>query len=179
MKNSKFKIALTTFDKWVEIISLLLIVVLWIATAYIYTAFTGIIPIHFDEDGNPDNYGSKAAIFLLPIIGTAVFILLTALNKYPLIFNYSVTITDENRKYQYQNAIRMLRCLKLSIAIICTIITIEMYLSGSKKTYITGSWFLIMIFLVINIPVAYFIMRMFMKPKAPTQNNAIDGPQKN
>lgn len=152
---------------------------MWIAAIYAYTFLPEIIPIHFDGSGIANGYGNKATMFLLPVIGTAIFILVTVLSKYPQIFNYTVRITDQNKQYQYKNTTRMLRCLKLSIAIIFIVIVIDMYLSGTKKMDGLGSWFLIMVFSIINIPVAYFISRMFAKPKAATQNLPADGSQKN
>lgn len=79
--------------------SLALIIILWSYTIYNFKKLPKIIPIHFDLEGKPDNYGAKYFIFLLPIIGILIYFFLSYNIKE--INNYPVKITQENREIQY------------------------------------------------------------------------------
>ncbi len=171
--GSSTKVALTTFDKSVEAIAIVLLVTMWLAAIYGYIQAPDIVPIHFNGSGEPDGFGSKATIFLMPAIGSALYALITFINQYPQIFNYPVTITDENRQRNYQYATRMLRILKLCLLLIFNYSVIEIYLASVHKTEGLGRWTLFIIIFLVNVPLIYFIVKMVTKPKAP--NNLIDG----
>jgi hypothetical protein len=92
----RIKIPLDTFDYIVETKSLLGVVASWLLLfALDFTSF-----------------------FLIPcIVVTTVYLLLTWLTQYPHIFNYPVTITQQNAFRQYVLAIRLLRFLKLVVVL--------------------------------------------------------------
>ena len=57
--------------------SIALVIVLWSYTILNFKKLPEIIPIHFDLEGKPDNYGAKYFIFPLPIIGTLIYFFLS------------------------------------------------------------------------------------------------------
>ncbi len=73
------------------------------------------IPIHFGFSGQPDAWGDKLTIWLLPAVAAFIFALLTAVSRYPHTFNYSVRITEENARRQYLLARSLLVWLKAEI----------------------------------------------------------------
>ena len=73
------------------------------------------IPTHFDFAGNPNAYGSKATLLLLPIISTCVAALLALLTRFPHMYNYPWPITLENASRQYLLARKFLRIVMLEI----------------------------------------------------------------
>jgi uncharacterized membrane protein len=73
------------------------------------------IPIHFGFSGQPDAWGDKLTIWLLPAVAAIIFAVLTAVSRYPHTFNYSVRITDENARRQYLLARSLLVSLKVEI----------------------------------------------------------------
>lgn len=79
--------------------SISLILILWIYTLLKYSKLPKIIPIHFGFDGNPDNFGSKYFIFLLPILALLLYFFLGYNVKE--INNYPVEITKENKDAQF------------------------------------------------------------------------------
>ncbi len=50
---------------------------IWIYSLYCYKIFPESIPVHFNFSGEPDSYGSKLTLVLLPIISTFVFFVLS------------------------------------------------------------------------------------------------------
>lgn len=138
----KLIIEITTADQILEILSWLVLLFLWGLVIYFYSNLPQIIPIHFNASGRANGFGSKGTLFLLPVIGTALFIGLTALNKVPHIFNYPTAITSENALKQYTNATRVLRFVKLIILIIFTEIVWATIATATGKANGLPSWFL-------------------------------------
>ncbi len=121
----KIKIKLTSFDKVIELLAWIAVLGIWIITLSNYMALPKTIPIHYNLHGEADGFGNKANILLLPIIATLMFIGMTILNKYPHIFNYPGTITEQNALRKYTNATRLLRIVKLITVIIFGLIVLK------------------------------------------------------
>lgn len=102
----------TQLDKAVETTGLVLLILLWLITMIAFFTLPETIPTYYNASGQVDNYGSKTSLFILPAIASIIFIGITKLNKYPDIFNYTVTIKQANAESQYTVATRMLRILK-------------------------------------------------------------------
>ena len=73
------------------------------------------IPIHFGLGGQPDALGDKVMIWMLPAVAAIIFVVLTAVSRYPHTFNYPVRITHENARRQYLLARSLLVWLKAEI----------------------------------------------------------------
>ena len=67
------------------------------------------IPTHFDLYGQPNAYGSKAALLIYPGVALGITLLFQALCHYPWLFNYPVRITEENAMRQYRRGRLLLR----------------------------------------------------------------------
>ena len=72
-----------TLIRWTFV--LVIISIPWIYLAIIWNSLPDTIPVHFGLDGIPDRFGQKSEIFFIPIIMTAisllVFLLLTNIYK--------------------------------------------------------------------------------------------------
>jgi uncharacterized membrane protein len=159
-KRPKIKIELTLTDKLVEKSGWILLILSWCLAIYSYITLPEIIPIHFDISGTVNGYGNKVAVLLVPVIGTGVFIGLSILNNYPEIFNYPRKITEENALGNYTNATRMLRYLKLAIALVFTIAVIMMNRSAQGHT--EGFVMILPVVLgLIFIPLIFFTIKFF------------------
>jgi hypothetical protein len=73
------------------------------------------IPIHFGLGGQPDALGDKVMIWMLPAVAAIIFVVLTAVSRYPHTFNYPVRITQENARRQYLLGRGLLVWLKAEI----------------------------------------------------------------
>jgi hypothetical protein len=82
---------------------------------------------------------------------------LTALNRHPAVLNYVVDITPENAERQYRLATRMLRFLKLSIALIFAVVILFTYLTTKGQMNGLGAWFLPVVISFVIIPTRYYI----------------------
>lgn len=118
LSRPKIDVLLSKSDIITEVLGWILLFLMWCYVLFVYSKLPEIIPTHFSFSGKADAYGSKSSIFTLPILGLVIFVLLTILNRFPHIFNYPVTITEDNALQQYKMGTRVLRYLKLIIAII-------------------------------------------------------------
>lgn len=153
----KIKVTLSSFDKTLETICISLILVLWGLTLFAYFTLPDTIPTHYNASGEVDNYGSKTTLIFLPVLCTILFCGLTILNKHPNILNYVTPITEENAERQYKYATRMLRFIKLLIAIIFTLIVLFTYLTTIGKVHGPGAWFLPIVIVLTIVPTGYYI----------------------
>jgi len=157
----KIKLQLSSFDKMLEAAGLLMILILWIFTLFAYFQLPETIPTHFNISGKVDNYGSKTMLIILPVFCTVLFIGISYLNKFPHIFNYTIKITEENAVAQYTYATRMLRILKIAVAVIFTIVIYFTYSTSLGKMKGIAVWFLPFVFCILLIPTVYYIVKSF------------------
>jgi uncharacterized membrane protein len=161
VSKPKIKIALTRGDRILERAGFFLLIVMWILALIIYFNSPAIIPIHFNGSGEANGFGDKVTLLFLPLIPTVIFLGLTKLNKYPHLFNYAVTITEENAAKQYINATRMIRVLKTSVVLVFTIdmlFTNPAILNISKEL---GSLFLPLTLGLLFVPLVFYVIKSF------------------
>lgn len=129
-KRPKIELELTLTDRIGEWIGWITLAASWISAVYAYAVLPETIPTHFNMTGEPNGYGNKISLLLIPLISTVVFVGMTLINRKPEIFNYPAKITPENAAFHYRSATRMIRWLKFSIVLIFLIILFAMYSSA-------------------------------------------------
>ena len=155
----KVKLDLTNTDKVIEFTGLTLLIGIWILAILSFSDLPESIPTHFNGAGEADGFGERTNIFVLPIIGTILFIGLTLLNKNPHIFNYPKTITNENALNQYSNAMRMIRVLKLIFVFVFGLILVRTLQNTNGNADGIGTWFLPLTIGLFVIPTLYFLIK--------------------
>lgn len=155
----KIAIELTPPDRFLELMSWVLLSILWILTIVFYSRLPDIIPTHFDALGQADDFGSKQTILILPVIATVLFLGLTILNRYPHIFNFPVEINESNAFRQYTNATRMIRVLKMTTTLIFIVIVVVILQTAQTGTADRNVWLLPSILGLVIIPLIYFLVR--------------------
>ena len=122
MERPRIKIRLTALDYIIEIAAFLSVLVAIILYIIYWTKAPEVVPTHYNIHGEVDGYGSKATLLILPIITVVTYIGLTILNKYPHIFNFPATVTEQNALSLYKIATRFVRVLKLLLCLLFTYI---------------------------------------------------------
>lgn len=117
------------------------------------------IPVHFDFHGQPDGWGTRGALFLLPLCALVPVVLLSVAAPYPHRFNYVVPITEENAPFQYRNARLVLAVLKAEIAWFFAAITMLMVLAAQRGTLHGAPWVPLSFIAVIFGTVVFFVVR--------------------
>ncbi len=151
-ERPKIKLIPTTADMLVELLGWIVLLTIWGWTFTYYSSLPDTIPTHFNAAGEVDGFGSKASIIGLPVIASLLFIGLTVLNRYPHIFNYPTAITQDNALRQYTLATRMLRYLKLVLALVFGGIELMTIQHATGKAAGLGAWFLTLTLILVFLP---------------------------
>lgn len=159
----KLTIEPTGFDRTLEALAIAGIVSLWVVVLLKYSTLPERIPTHFNFKNEVDGYGGKDTILLLPIIGSAIYILLSVVNKFPHFFNYPTTITEENASRQYQFATRLIRLLKAGIALTFLCIIFMTFEAIDGHNPLPGYLIFPMVIAFIFAPIIWYFIRAFRK----------------
>lgn len=161
MEEERPKITLipTTADKLVDLLGWLILLALWALTVINYSSLPDTIPTHFNGAGEADGFGRKASILGLPVIASLLFIGLTVLNRFPHIFNYPSTVTQDNALRLYTLATRMLRYLKLVLVVVFGGIEFMTIQNATRKAAGLGVWFLPLTLVLVFLPLIYFVIK--------------------
>lgn len=98
-----------------EFVAVTLLLILWGVTLWAYFNLPQTIPVHFNFKGNTDRFGSKGNLFILAIIPTIIYIVLTLLPRNWSHFNFPDKKTKENTADQIVLAGDVFMYLKIII----------------------------------------------------------------
>jgi len=158
MEQTKNK--LETIDKVLEVFGIIGLLLLLFIPFYFYKDLPQIIPSHFGANGLPDEFSGIDSIFVMPVIGIILYIVLSVINFFPQSINVSVDTSAENKTIIYKLVSRVLRILKLIIILFFTYInyfTIQIALGNSKSL---GAFFIIGFILAIFSVIAFMIFKL-------------------
>ncbi|MBY6037248.1 DUF1648 domain-containing protein [Fictibacillus nanhaiensis] len=116
------------------------------------------VPIHFNAAGEPDEWGNKNNLWILLVIGSLMWILLSILEKFPHVYNY-LFLTEENVERQYKNARLMLNVIKNEILIFFTYMSWVSTRVAMGDADGIGLWILPALIIVITGSIVFFIVR--------------------
>ena len=118
---------------------------------------------HLDLSGGIDADGSKWILLLFFFICNVIlYTLLTITSRYPYVFNYPVIVTEENAPILYRLIRNMLRCNKMIIVWMTTIMawTFIEVLPYNPGQSTSGSLFLIIFGIAFTIATGYYIIKI-------------------
>jgi len=150
--------AFSKTGKILYVANILLILLMFIISFYIYSILPAKIPTHFGINGKPDAYGSKSMFLFLPLALSIapIFIMLivryryTLLNKYPYLINIPSFYTKiqklpfEKRGIWINKYFKAILALNIGLSIGFILILYSIYLGVLMHGL--PSWFNIMIF---------------------------------
>jgi uncharacterized membrane protein len=93
--------AKTKLEKVLLMLSIFGIVAMFVYVILIWPQLPETIPRHFNFKGEPDGFGGKGSILVLPFVGLGIFILTTLLSQFPNAFNYPYNVTEEQKHRLY------------------------------------------------------------------------------
>ena len=143
MERPKANIPESGLEKVLEIISIILIMVVSVYTVITWRSLPAMVPTHFDFLGQPDDYGPKTSMLLLPGVTLLLYILITVASYFPHAFNYLVKITEENHIRQYTLAKKFLAVLRFEFCLVFSYLNIAGILTAKGVMKGLGWAFLI------------------------------------
>ncbi|MDF2607352.1 MAG: hypothetical protein K0S34_1547 [Bacillales bacterium] len=152
------KIKKTMFEVILNTISIASFICILIYLKLSWSDIPETVPMHFDSTGKVDNYGAKEFIFILPMVGAILWIMLTILEKFPHTYNY-INLTSENIEKQYKNGSMMINILKNEISIFFTYLTWNTVNIAISKNVSLNNYFLLIFLTTIFGSIAVFFIR--------------------
>lgn len=99
------------------------------------------VPMHFDLAGQPDAWGSRGTLLLLPVLSAVMYILLSLVQRMPgRWYSYPVTITEENRARQERLARDLILWLKAAVTGLFAHLTVGVLRTASGEARGLGAW---------------------------------------
>ncbi|GAB1477243.1 DUF1648 domain-containing protein [Bacillota bacterium] len=95
------------------------------------------IPGHYNVAGEIDRWGNKVELLILPLISWMMYIGLSAIERFPGIWNTGVTVTAENRDRIYGILANMLVTLKFLLSSVFVFLTINSALAKPLSIWFT------------------------------------------
>lgn len=150
---------LEPLDNIVDLMSATILTMIVVYTAINFSDLSDTIPTHYNASGEPDGFGNKMYIWLLPAIGIITFIVLFVLNKFPHLHNYKFNITQDNALKNYRFMTRVFGFTALFITILFVFIQYLMIEQGKGNATGFSAWFtplIIVIRIVFAISIAVY-----------------------
>jgi uncharacterized membrane protein len=150
---------LTAPDWAVEFIGLAILVMLFVLPLHFLSYLPERIPTHFNGAGIPDGYGSRSSIWILPVTGAFMYLLLTLVAAFPQIYNFPVKITENNALVQYRLATRFIRILKTLILILFLFLSFQTVNTALGKSLGLGKSFLPIFLILTLFPLIFYLVK--------------------
>lgn len=148
-------------ERWLDVFSILSIVVMIVYIFMNWATLPHTIPTHFNASGEADGFGGKWRIFIHPIVGLGLYIFFNILNRFPNLFNYPTDMTAENKPLIFVNSRKLLSWMNLQIIMFCMYNTWEnIHVAITGETSISMWPFIIFIAALFGTMVFYIVRGM-------------------
>lgn len=139
-----------------EVISTVLIVLLWVIAIVLFLHSPEKVPTHFGTDLEANAMGSRSVLLIMAAIGTFTTILLLISAYFPhKMVNMPFEITDVR---QYAPIVQMTRVLAIEIALLFISIVIMM---GAYSKSVLPKILLLCVFVLIMITIIYYSVKAY------------------
>lgn len=137
----KISVPVSTIERILDFFSVVFLISMFGYLLFKWPSLPDTIATHFDASNKADGWGSKGVIWSLPITALLLFIGLTALAKFPHIFNYPSRVTEENAPKFYILGRQMMKWLNCEIMFILLIFVWD-FIQSAQGANGLGIWFL-------------------------------------
>lgn len=156
-KGRALEMPLTNYEKGIEVLSgigILLIIILVIA---VWNSTPERIPTHYALSGIPDTWGKKESLLFIPMVAVVLYIIMSIVTKYPHTFSFLWKDTGKTTKAQYQSARHLLVALKAEIILSFAYIQwITIQVAFGKAEGLGGLFFPLILIIVLGTVGIYF-----------------------
>jgi uncharacterized membrane protein len=157
----KLKMERTSLESWLDFCAVLLLAYVWVLLYMEWDFLPSKIPTHFGALGKPDNWGGKSSLWMLPMIGSALALLLTVVRHFPHLANYPWRITSDNAAVQYRIIRSMLSWLQLELVWIFAYLEWGTLQVAMGKTNGLNPAFLMLMLIAIFGTVTYYLIKSY------------------
>jgi uncharacterized membrane protein len=158
-KRPVLKLKYSKFEKILELAAVIFLITAILLTLLYWPSILEKIITHCDIKGNPDSYGGKGSLLIMPIVSAGIYLLITLLSRFPHSFNYIVDINEENAIFQYNNARILMLCIKAEIMCMFAYLQWRFIIESIKGNGRLGILFLPVFLIVIFGTLIYFVKK--------------------
>ena len=148
------------FDWVLEGLGLIFLIVMFVMTAQQYSSLPAQVPIHFNAAGVADNYGSKNTVWLMPVLSLVMYLGLSALQRYPHVYNYPSEVTEDNAPRLYRLGVELIRSIKTLIMLTFLFLNYKIIVSGNEESTGLGTYFLPILLISFTILLVHHIWQV-------------------
>jgi len=121
-ERPKLKIKKTAWEYVLDGIGLLAFLASLFYIFYMWSVLPVEIPIHFDVHNEPNGWGSRGVLFIIPAINLPMWVGMLFLDQYPHKHNY-IWLTEENVYCQYHNSILLANVMRNQFIIFFSLVS--------------------------------------------------------
>lgn len=123
-----------------------------------YQSLPDSLPRHYGSDGLPDAYSAKGIIWVLPIMGFILFMVIGLISNVPSLINLPFKPRPEQVDFHQKRYARMVRILNLVMVCIFAFLTYQSAQIGlGVQTQLPGYFKVLSLGLLFGIPLIYVI----------------------
>lgn len=157
----KLKLNQQRSDLIVEVVAGIALLILIGIPIYYFSVVPDNVPSHFNLFGQADSYKQKGIIWLLPILGTILYLALTVLQRIPHHFNYIIEITEANAERQYRLSIRLLQILKTIVTAVMAFVLYASIQTAFGNWNGLGNYFIPVFMVLIFAVIIVFLLKSY------------------
>lgn len=145
-------IPMTPFEMVLEAICIIgIIYAIYMLVSY-WSKIPETVAIHFTLSGEPDQWGSKKWLFIMPIMAISVYIFITVVDRISPSINYPWPLTPENAHRQYFIARTLTAIMKAEIIWLFVYIQ-RLGIIGALENKLKCTWKIVITVLVVPITI--------------------------
>lgn len=153
-------------DRFLEIFGILVVLASFVLPAVYYSSLPDSLPRHFGSDGQPDAYGSKGIIWVLPSVGFILFLTIGMISNVPSLLNLPFKSDPEKIGSYQRKYSRMIRILNVLMVCLFTYINYTTTQIGLGNQAQLPSYFTPLSFVfLLGIPLLYVLPDLIMARK--------------
>ncbi|NLC44647.1 MAG: DUF1648 domain-containing protein [Clostridiales bacterium] len=143
------------YDIVVEILCILCLLGTFLYLIITWNNIPDEIPGHYNAVGQVDRLTKKSSIFAVPIVNLIMYIGMSAVERFPQVWNTGVRITEENRSRVYRIIKDMVKTIKLLVVIVFSYLTINSAIATQLSPWFSPVFLILMFGSLI-----YFIVKL-------------------
>lgn len=156
--TTNIKIKLGFWDIFVEVLSVIALIVLWYLTVHFHQLGLEVAPQSYKFFENPNEYWATKMTYTLPIMATILSIGLTYYYSKESYGSYPVEIKPENQAQMILINRRLWRWIKLNVLVVFILIEYFSFHTGSNAGTGISFWFILAFPVILFGPVIYFFL---------------------
>jgi len=107
-----------------------------------------------------DRWGTKGELFILPVVGVFLALIMTVLEKFPEAHNYPKRLNESNAEQFYLNSRKLVNQIKNICLILFSLILFESISIALGWGVRFGIWFLPIMIIGIVFPIVFGIVKL-------------------